>query len=498
MSNGEGSSDGGVLVRVAENAMREKGFLPEPPPDAANQAARAQPVTAADAGVRDLRALPWTSIDNPESQDLDQIEVAEAAPDGAIKLYVGIADVARFVAPGDAIDRFAGNNTTSVYTGVRTFPMLPERLSFHLSSLLPDEPRAAMVIETLVQADGSVGEATVYAALVENKAKLDYPSVSAWLDGKAPPPGVLARDETLRAQVQLHDRLAQTLAEARRREGAIDVDTAEVRAVVDEHGQVSGLVAHHQDRAGRVIEELMIASNRGVAHALDKAGLASIRRVVKQPERWARIVAYAAERGFTLPAAPSSLALSKFIDEMRRTRAAEFGDISLAIVKLMGRGEYIAHAPNEPDIGHFGLATMEYAHSTAPNRRYPDLVTQRILLAHAKGAASPYARSELATIAERCSLMEANAEKVERRVQKSAAAQLLAHRVGQSFDGIITGAGDKGVFVRVLAPTAEGKVVRGERGLAVGQRVRVRLLDVNVDKGFIDFEREVGAARSLA
>ena len=331
-------------------------------------------------------------------------------------------------------------------------------------------------------------------ALVQNKAKLAYPSVSEWLDGKGPPPGALAGDATLRAQVQLHDTLARTLAEARRKAGAIDVDTGEVRPVVDAHGQVSGLEAHHQDRAGRVIEELMIASNRGVAHALDKAGLPSMRRVVKQPERWARIVAYAAERGSTLPPAPSSLALSKFIDEMRSTRAAEFTDISLAIVKLMGRGEYVAHAPNEPDIGHFGLATMEYAHSTAPNRRYPDLVTQRILISHARGERSPYARGELATIAAHCSLMEANAEKVERRVQKSAAAQLLAHRIGDVFDGIITGAGDKGTFVRVSAPTAEGKMVRGERGLAVGARVRVRLLDVNVDKGFIDFEREVGGA----
>jgi VacB/RNase II family 3'-5' exoribonuclease len=487
-----------VLVRVAETAMREKGFVPDPPPDATAEAARALPVTAPDGGMRDLCALPWSSIDNPESQDLDQIEVAEAAPGGATRLYVGIADVARFVAPGDAIDRFAANNTTSVYTGVRTFPMLPERLSFHLSSLLPGEPRAAVVTETLVHADGSLGETKVYPALVENKAKLDYPSVSEWLDGKAPPPRALASDETLRAQVQLHDRLAETLAGARRRDGAIDVDTAQVRPVVDAHGQISGLVAHHQDRAGRVIEELMIASNRGVARALDQAGLPSIRRVVKQPERWARIVAYAGERGCTLPATPSSLALSKFIDEMRRTRAAEFGDISLAIVKLMGRGEYVAHAPNEPDIGHFGLATMEYAHSTAPNRRYSDLVTQRILLAHARGTASPYGRSELATIAARCSLMEANAEKVERRVQKSAAAQLLGDRIGQTFDGIITGASDKGVFVRVLSPTAEGKMVSGERGLAVGQRVRVRLLDVAVDKGFIDFAREVGAKSSVA
>ena len=326
---------------------------------------------------------------------------------------------------------------------------------------------------------------------MQNKAKLDYPSVSAWLDGQAHPPAALMNEPALRAQVELHDRLARTLAEARRREGAIDVDTAEVRAVVDDAGQVTGLVAHRQDRAGSVIEELMIASNRGVARALDKAGLASIRRVVKQPERWARIIAYAAERGTTLPPAPSSQALSRFVDEMRRTRPDEFAEISLAIVKLMGRGEYVAHAPAEREIGHFGLATMEYAHATAPNRRYPDLVTQRILKAQARGARPPYGRDELAAIAERCTRMEAQAEKVERRVQKSAAAQLLQHRVGSTFAGIITGASDKGVFVRVFEPIAEGKLVHGGHGLAVGQRVRVRLRGVDVEKGFIDFERLV-------
>ena len=477
-----------VLVQVAEAAMREKGFLPEPSQAALAEAARAQPLDGARDGVRDLRALPWTSIDNPESQDLDQIEAAEAV-DGGTRLYVGIADVDHFVPSGSAIDRDAGNNTTSVYTGVRTFPMLPERLSFHLSSLLANELRAALVIETLVHADGSIAEAVVYPALVENKAKLDYPSVSAWLDGHAPPPGALAHEPALRAQVELHDRIAVALAESRRRDGAIDVDTGEVRPVVDADGHVTGLVAHHQDRAGRIVEELMIASNRSVARALDKAGVPSIRRIVKQPERWARIVAYAAERGVTLPAAPSSQALSRFIEQMRAAHPDEFSEISLTIVKLMGRGEYVAHAPDEPDIGHFGLATMEYAHATAPNRRYPDLVTQRILKARARGAAEPYRRDQLATIAARCTQMEAMAEKVERRVQKSAAAQLLERRVGSIFGGVITGASEKGTFVRVFEPTAEGKVVRGGHGLAVGQKVQVRLVDVSVPKGFIDFER---------
>ncbi len=480
--------DHGVLVQVALTAMREKGFLPDPPDDAVAEAAHAQPVAAPTAGMRDLRAMPWTSIDNPESQDLDQIEAAEVVA-GGTRLYVAIADVDHFVAKGSAIDRFAGNNTTSVYTGVRTFPMLPERLSFHLSSLLADEARPAIVIETLVHDDGNISDGKLYPALVQNKGKLDYPSVSAWLDGKAPPPGVLAHDETLRAQVQLHDKIARVLAAARRKAGALDVDTGEVRAEVDAHGNVTGLAPHHQDRAGSVIEELMIASNRTVAHALDLDRMVSIRRVVKQPERWQRIVAYANEHGVTLPPQPSSKALAGFIDRMRDEHPDDFADISLAVIKLMGRGEYVAHAPDEPDIGHFGLATMEYAHSTAPNRRYPDLVTQRLIKAHAVGQKSPYTRVELTQIAAHCSEMEAAAEKVERRVQKSAAAQLLQPQVGHTFDGIITGASDKGVFVRVSSPTAEGKVVKGGHGLTVGQRVRVRLLDVSVAKGFIDFER---------
>jgi exoribonuclease-2 len=475
------------LARIAEATMREKGFLPHPPADAAAEAEAARPTDGPTDGMRDLRALPWTSIDNPESMDLDQIEVAERST-GGTRLYVGIADVDHFARAGSAIDRYAGNNTTSVYTGVRTFPMLPDRLSFDLSSLLGGRPRPAIVIESLIGDDGRLREAQMYPALVENRAKLDYPSVSAWLDGKGPIPAPLADGKELRAQVELHDALSRTLATARRADGALDVDTAQIRATVDARGHVTGLQPHHQDRAGKIVEELMIASNRAVAHALDAARLPSIRRVVKEPERWARIVAYAAERGCTLPAAPSSLALARFVDRMREERAAEFPEISLALVKMMGRGEYVAHAPDQPEIGHFGLATAEYTHATAPNRRYPDLITQRLLKGLAHGRVAPYRLPELQTIAERCTKMEAEAQKVERRVQKSAAAALLADRVGDSFDAIVTGASDKGTFVRLLEPAAEGKLVRGGRGVAVGDKLRVRLTDVSVERGFIDFE----------
>lgn len=485
MTNGP---DQDQLGRIAEDAMRERGFIPHPPADAKAEADAAHPVPEGGNGLKDLRALPWSSIDNVESQDLDQIEVVEAQS-GGTRLWVGIADVGVFVPPTAPIDRFAGNNTTSVYTGVRTFPMLPERLSFDLTSLLADgRARPAMVIETFIAADGTIGDgAKVYPALVVNRAKLDYPSVSAWLDGKGPIPAALAAEPTLRAQVEAQDKLAKTLAAARRRDGALDVDTAEVRPKLDEHGKVIGLEPHHQDRAGAVIEELMIASNRAVARVLDAAGLSSIRRVVKEPQRWANIVSYAAERGATLPEQPSSLALAQFVDRMRKERAAEFSEISLALVKLMGRGEYVAHAPKTPDIGHFGLATAVYTHATAPNRRYPDLVTQRLLRGLARGdGKGAYSFEQLAAIAERCTKMEAEAEKVERRVHKSAAASLLASRVGETFDAVVTGANDRGTFARLLVPAVDGKVVRGERGLKVGDHVKVKLTDVSVERGFID------------
>jgi exoribonuclease-2 len=472
-----------VLARIAEEAMREKGFEPHPPPPAVAEA-EAHREPKAD-GIADLTGLPWTSIDNVESQDLDQVEVAERV-DGAIRVLVGIADVDVLVRAGSAIDAFAGGNTTSVYTGVRTFPMLPERLSYDLTSLHAGRTRHAIVIETRVEKDGSVSASKVYPGVVRNRAKLDYPAVSAWLDGKGPPPAPIAADKELREQVELHDEAAVRLQDGRKREGALDVETSQLRAVRDDAGKIIGFEPHKQDRAGNIVEELMIASNRAVARALDDAGLPSIRRVVKAPERWAKIVAYAGERGHELPPAPDNKKLARFVDAMRRERAAEFAEISLALVKMMGRGEYVGRAPGEPEIGHFGLATPIYTHSTAPNRRYVDLVIHRLLKAVGKGR-SPYTIADLREIAERCSKMEAAAEKVERRVQKSAAAMLLVARVGEVFDGVVTGASDKGTFVRVMDPPCEGKIVRGERGLAVGQKVKVKLLEADVEKGYIDF-----------
>jgi exoribonuclease-2 len=474
------------LAQIAERAMVERGFLPRPPPEALKEAAAARQPAAGD-GLRDLRQLPWSSIDNPESRDLDQIEAIEEI-DGGTRLYVGIADVDFFVARGSAIDGFAGHNTTSVYTGIRTFPMLPDRLSYDLSSLVANQLRPSVVIETSLDGKGEISGGTVYRAWVTNRAKLDYPSVSAWLEGQAPPPEPLAKDAALRRQLESQDRLAQLLGQARKRQGALDVETPEMRAMTNESGELTGLSTHHQDRAGRLIEELMIASNRTVARTLDAKSFASIRRVVKEPERWARIVTYAAEHGFELPAAPSSIALSRFVDQMREKRPADFPEISLALVKLMGRGEYVAHRPGAPEIGHFGLATDRYTHATAPNRRLVDLVTQRLVKALVNNASSPYSFDQLSEVATHATEREAAAEKVERRVNKSAAALLLLPRIGQTFEGIVTGASEKGTYVRAFSPAVEGKVVHGGKGLLVGQRVRVRLRSVDIDKGFIDFE----------
>lgn len=471
-----------LLAHIAERVMSDAQFVVHAPQAAVDQANRAPETPQAPAGSRDLRKLAWTSIDNPESRDLDQIEVVEPTARG-VRLFVGIADVDAFVAKGSPVDAIAAANTTSVYTGVRTFPMLPDHLSFDATSLIADADRLAIVFETEIGSDGTVLSGTSYPALVRNHAKLDYPSVSVWLDGGALP-RALEDKPTLQAQVKAQDALAKTLGEARKRDGALDVDTEETRAVM-ENGEVVGLAAQKQERAGRIIEELMIATNRAVAHALDAAKVPSIRRVVKAPERWAKIVTYALERGVKLPETPSSVALSEFVDKMRAERPSEMGDISLSIVKLMGRGEYVAHQPGQKEIGHFGLATSEYTHSTAPNRRFCDLVIQRIVKKLGHGQA--YSFDELARIATHASEREAAAQKVERRVQKSAAASLLHARIGEKFEGIITGAADKGTFVRTFHPHAEGKVVKGQDGLRVGDRVTVTLKSTDVERGFLDF-----------
>ncbi len=445
--------------------MLQRGFLLAPPAAALAEAEAQQPASEAH-GACDLTGLPWSSIDNAESRDLDQIETAEVVS-GGVRLRVGIADVERYVPALGANDHYAGHNTTTVYTGVRTFPMLPERLAFDLSSLREGQRRFALVFDAVVTASGEVVEGRVYPALVVNRAKLDYPAVSAWLEGGPLPPGL--KDPELKAQVELQDRTAGKLKEARRLAGALDLETPQMR--------------QGQGRAGSLIEELMIASNRAAAQALDALGVASIRRVVKEPERWAKIAAYAAQRGVILPAAASPVELSRFVAAMRQGRPKEFPEICLALIKLIGKGEYAPHRPGEAEIGHFGLAASQYAHATAPNRRYPDIITQRLLK-----ATRAYAFEELAAVARRSTRLQAEARKVERQVQKSAAALLLRSRVGETFAALVTGAAAKGTYAQLIEPPVEGRVVRGEKGLQVGDRVRLRLRSVDVEAGFIDLE----------
>jgi exoribonuclease-2 len=478
------------LRAAARQAMIENGFIPDFPADVLAEVNRAPDTSSMDAGdARDLRALPWSSIDNDDSRDLDQLEVVEKLDDGSARVRVAIADVDSVVTRGSATDRFAGANATSVYTGVETFPMLPERLSTDVTSLGQDADRPSIIIEFVVASDGSVTSQDVYRARVQNHARLAYDTVGAWLQGAGTlPPSATPEIE---AQLCLQDEVAQRLRAVRARAGALDLDTVEARSVVRPDGGVAVELVH-KTRANDLIEDFMIAANVVMAQFLDAHGTASIRRIVRTPERWNRIVALAAKFGETLPADPDSAALEAFLSKRRAADPEHYADLSLAVVKLIGPGEYALHVPGTPDPGHFGLATHDYTHSTAPNRRFADLVVQRLLKAVLAGTPAPYTDDELAQIAQHCTEREDAARKVEREVRKQAAAESLAHRIGQSFDAIVTGVNRNGTFVRVIAPPVEGRVVKGEEGLDVGEKTRVTLLAVDPPRGFIDFAATPG------
>lgn len=437
--------------------------------------------------VRDLRDRLWCSIDNDDSRDLDQLSVSEQAGPGGTRLLVAIADVDRLVGKDSALDRHARANTTSVYTPGRIFPMLPERLSTDLTSLNPGEDRAAIVVQLAVNACAISGT-DVFAAIVRNHAKLAYDRVAAWLEGETGPPDAVTRVPGLADQLLAQDAAAQQLRACRHEHGALDLETIQPRAVIDD-GDVKEVRAERQNRAKQLIEDLMIAANGVTARFLAARGLPSIRRVVRSPERWQRIVALAHEHGTELPAGPDARALEAFLLVQRDKDRVRFPDLSLAIVKLMGAGEYIAEAPGAAAIGHFGLAVRDYTHSTAPNRRYPDLITQRMIKAALTNRPAPYSLDELEALAKHCTEQEDAANKVERLTQKAAAAIVLAPRIGERFKGIVTGASPKGVWARIFNPPVEGRVEQGQEGLDVGDRVTLRLTGVNPDRGFIDFAR---------
>ncbi|MEO8195521.1 MAG: RNB domain-containing ribonuclease [Thermoanaerobaculia bacterium] len=475
------------LIRIANRVMREKGLEPEFPPAVLDEL-RGIDGAARAPGVKDLRALLWCSIDNDDSRDLDQLSVGERRSDGATRLLIAIADVDALVPRGSAVDRHAGVNTTSVYTAARIYPMLPERLSTDLTSLVQDEDRVAVVIEVVVAADGTLDGSDVYRATVRNCAKLAYDSVSAWLEGQAPAPAALAAIPGLEENLRWQDDAAQQLREVRHNQGALDLETIETRAVFV-GDEIAGLEQPLKNRARQLIEDLMIAANAVTARFLDHHKLPSLRRVLRSPERWDRIVNVAREAGEELPDVADAAALEVFLRKRKQADPLRFPDLSLTIVKLMGSGEYAVDLPGAEPAGHFGLAVRDYAHSTAPNRRYPDVITQRLLKAALAGAPCPYEVAELESLAAHCTEQEDDATKIERQVRKSAAALLLEGRIGQSFEGIVTGASEKGTWVRVLDPPVEGKVTQGAVGLDVGDRVRVRLTGTDVERGFIDFAR---------
>jgi exoribonuclease-2 len=479
------------LRAAARQAMIDRGFRPDFGPEVDAQVAAlaraAEP--APSPAVRDLRSLLWSSIDEVESRDLDQIEVAEAVPGGETRVRVAIADVDHLVPAGSAIDAHAAWNTTSVYTGVAVFPMLPEALSTDLTSLGEGVDRRAMVIDFIVAAAGSTRSHDVYPALVRNHAKLDYDAVGAWLEEKGPAPAKVAASAELAAQLRLQDGAAQALRTLRHERGALPLETIEPRAEMDGEA-VKGFVVKSPNRARQLIEDFMVAANVAMAGFLEAHHSPWIGRVVRIPQRWGRIVDLAHERGDDLPVEPSAAALSAFLERQRAKDPLRYPDLSLAVVKLLGSGDYVLEKPGQPSEGHFGLAVGDYTHSTAPNRRYADLVTQRLLKAVLAGAGPPYDDSALSAIALRCTEREDEANRVERQVRKQAAALLLADRVGASFDALVTGASPKGTWVRVLRPPVEGRVVRGEEGLDVGDKVRVRLIGTDAVRGFIDFARD--------
>lgn len=469
--------------------MRDRGFEPDFS-DAAEAQVAALAGPAAPDGRRDLRDLIWCSIDNDDSRDLDQLSVARGNSSGDVTVLVAVADVDALVRQDTPVDQHAAHNTTSVYTGAQIFPMLPERLSTNLTSLNENEDRRAIVVEYVVTADGSVGKSDVYEAIVRNRAKLAYPSVGAWLEGSGPMPPKIDDVRGLAENLQQQDRAARALKERRHAMGALTLTTIEARPVFEDD-TLRDLAESQHNRATELIEDFMIASNGVVARFLESRGYSSLRRVVRVPQKWERIVDLAAQHGSHLPDEPDAVALEEWLLRERAADPQQFPDLSISVVKLLGRGEYVVERPGGNSMGHFGLAVQDYAHSTAPNRRFPDLVAQRLVKAALRQQSRnpPYVDAKLEAIAQRCTEREDAANKVERLVRKAAAALLLQSRIGERFDAVVTGASEKGTWVRIRRPLVEGRLERGYEGLDVGDRVRVKLVHTDPARGFIDFAR---------
>ncbi|MDD1751110.1 MAG: RNB domain-containing ribonuclease [Methanothrix sp.] len=479
-----------ILQNIARRAMLQRGLLPEFSPQAASELARIQAPAKVSLATqaRDLRDLLWASIDNDDSEDLDQLTVAEEMPEGKIIVRVAVADVDALVKKDSAIDLDAQHNTTSVYTAAQIFPMLPLKLSTNLTSLNLNQDRLAQVVEMVIGPDGSLLGSDIYRAVVRNHAKLAYNSVAAWLEGKTPVPEAVSAINGLTENLLLQDRAAQSMKNLRHAQGALSLETIEAKPVF-EGDRISDLQVEEKNRAKEIIEDFMIAANGVTVRYLVSRGIPSIRRVVRIPRRWDRIVEIAAEHAFKLPKNPNPEKLEMFLTMMKTADPLRFPDLSLAVIKLLGNGEYVADLPGEEAAGHFGLAVKDYTHSTAPNRRYSDLITQRLLKAAIEKRPVPYSLDELEFLAENCTKKEDAVNKVERQVGKSAAALLLESRIGERFSAMVTGASEKGTWVRLLEIPVEGMLKSGSKGVDVGDEIKVELVSVDVEQGFIDFKR---------
>jgi exoribonuclease-2 len=474
----------------AHQAMLEAGFHPDFPPEISREIQTLKtPAPNISGNLRDLRSLLWSSIDNDSSRDLDQVEYAEKLPDGTTRLLVGIADVDSSVPQGSALDQHASSETTSVYTGVATFPMLPEALSTDLTSLCDAQERLSIIIELHMTDSGEVKCHDAYPAWLRNRAKLAYSSTGAWLEGHGPMPQAIAAVPGMEAQLRLQLEVSERLRNLRQRHGVLAFESVEATPVV-QNGEVKDLVVRPHTVAEDIIESFMVAANVAMAQFLRERSCLSLRRVVRTPKRWDGIQLVAARFSVKLPDTPDPRALSDFLAQRKTADPEHFPDLSLSVVKLLGPGEYIVETPGTEHEGHFGLAVQDYTHSTAPNRRFADLVTQRLLKASAPGASAPYSQAELTAIAAHCTEREDAARKVERLMRKVAAANLLSHRIGESFAGIVTGASPKGTYVRLLTLPAEGRIIHGAQGMNVGDKARVKLVSLDVARGFIDFERQ--------
>jgi VacB/RNase II family 3'-5' exoribonuclease len=479
------------LRAIALRAMKDAGLATDFEPEVLREAQAGGEIKP-HGSARDMRGVLWSSIDNEESRDLDQVEYVERLPDGRLRLLIGIADVDAFVPKGSAIDRRAFVNTVSVYTPAITFHMLPEQLSTGLTSLLEGEDRLSVVTDLVLTSEGTVSSVNVYRAVVNNHAKLTYEEVGAWLESRGPIPARVAEVDGLDEQLRLQAETTERLHSLRRRNGALELETVEAEPVLSDEG-VLRLELKRHNRAQDIIEGFMIAANTSMAEFLERLGVPSLRRVVRTPERWGLLARLAKSYGISLPQKPDSRALADFMAQSKAVDPGGYADLSLSVLKMMGSGEYMVEAPGLEQEGHFGLAVHDYTHSTAPNRRYPDLVTQRCVKAAIETQSFPYTEAELKEIAERCNRMEDAARSVERKTKKAAVAVLLSDRIGETFDGIVTGVKERGTFVQLISPPAEGRIITGEEGLTVGDKVRVKLVSTQPELGFIDFANVITA-----